>query len=60
MDLNQSRAVGGNIWDPFINFMIKKPKICNIIFWIEIDHPSFGTFPKIHPVLVAGPFPQID
>ena len=24
-------------------------KICNINFWIENDHTSFGTFPKIHP-----------
>ena len=31
---------------------IKRPKICNINFWIENDPPPlFGTFLKIHPSL---------
>ena len=34
----------------FLKFMSSiVAEICNIIFWIENDPPSFGTFPKIHP-----------
>ena len=39
-----------------INFMIKKPKICNINFWIESDLPPLWQFSENSSDFVAEPF----
>ena len=44
----------------FASMLFKVPKICNIIFWIEIDHPPPWQFSENSSDLVARPFPYLN